>query len=551
MSILNFTQYHKMNYNYSKLLRSQRFFIFMIIILLTLTYFQTLSYELIYLDDETIINKKFEGLNTFEKVLFSFTSNYLGGHYYRPVALLTLVMDSLFAGKSYFIYHFTNFIIHFLTSIIVFLSVKKLGYSLIIAFLTALLFALNPIHVNAVGWIAGRGDLLAAFFSIVALFIYLKVIQENKLFLLFIIFISLFLAILSKEVSLLVPLLFLPFYFIEKKVLLLDRINISILSMMLFVFILYYLLREVFLPEVNLDKFSFTAIYKNILILPETISKFLIPFGIKALSRFEYFTSISGIIIFIILLLIPLKLKSINRLRYYFGLLWFVFLLIPGLVTRTMEQDGFYYWDCRSYLPSIGLIFVASEILKVMDLQKYRIQFFTLIIIYLFAQGTITFFKVKLYENPIRFWNAVKTDYPYNFLPYVGLYNYFNESKDLSNAEAQLLKAIEVSPNDLSLRQILNNFYLVNNKNEKAFYLLKDTFNKRVSGYANFIETYVLLCIGLDRLKDLEELIIENSKNNTINEKIRRALIQKAESLKQSGDIQKSNILIEKVKKMN
>jgi len=522
-----------------------------IIVATTIIYFQTVYHQLIYLDDDTLVHNKFEGLNLAEKITFSVTSNYLGGHYYRPVALFTFVTDSLIGGKSYFIYHLTNFLIHLFTSILIFLCIKKLEYPLIVSGFTALLFALNPIQINAVGWIAGRGDLLAAFFTMAALFIYLKVIQENTVFLLFFVFILLFLAILSKEVSLLVPFLFIPFYFIEKKELSLDKNSVTLLLAIFFVFISYYLLRGVFLPEVHLDKFSFTAINKNILVLPETISKFFIPFGVKALPRNDYFTAISGIIILFFLLLLPIKLKNINRIRYYFGLLWFVFLLIPGMVNRTMEQDGFYYWDCRSYLPLIGLLFIVAETLKLIDLKKYRVQYFILVAIYLLILGTVTFIKIKVYENPISYWNSVKADYPSNFLPYVGLYNYYNDSKDLDHAESQLLKAIEINPNDFSLRQILNNFYLVNNKNQKAFLLLKDTFNKKVKGSDSLIETYISLCIALDHLAELDELIAEYSNDNNIKLEIKQILIQKAKSLKEKGDNLKANLLLEKTQIIN
>lgn len=540
-----------MNKKLSQLTKSPRYFIITIIILVSTLYFQTLSYELIFLDDETIIHNKFEGLNLFESVTFSFTSNYLGGHYYRPVLLITLVADSIIAGKSYLIYHLNNFLIHLLTCILIFLCFKKLGYSLIISGITALLFALSPIQINAVGWIVGRGDLLAGFFSVLAILIFLKFLKKNQPLFLILVSLLLFFAVLSKEVAVLVPFLFIVLYFIEKKELSLDKNSIGVLMMIVLVFGSYYILGGIFLSDVHLDKFSFTAVYKNIFVLPETISKFFIPIGIKALPRFERFTSISGIIIFLSLLLLPFKFKSINHLRYYFGLSWFVILLIPGMVTRTMEQDGSFYWDCRSYLPLIGLLLLLAELINTIDLQNYKKQLLTLTAIYFLILGTYTFIKIRMYENPITYWNSVKADYPNHFLPYVGLYNYYNKSKDLKNAEAQLVKAIEINHKDLSLRLILNNFYLVNNKSQKAFQLLKDTFGKKINGSASQVETYIALCIGLDELNEIDNLIAQYSEDNNIKERIKEFIIQKAASLKENKDDLKSNLLLEKIRKFN
>ena len=374
-----------------------------------------------------------------EKISSSFTTNYLDVHYYRPVTLLSLILDSLLSGQSYFIYHFTNFIIHLSTSILVFLILKELAISNFISFLTALFFSLSPIHINAVGWIAGRGDLLAAFFSVGALFVFIKFIKNDKTFLLLFITLLLFLAFLSKEVSLLVPFLFLLFYFIYKKDFEINTNSIAVLIMIVAVIGIYYLLRGLFLTSVHLDKFSFTTYSKNILVLPETISKFFIPSNIKALAGIESFTSIAGTVLLIILFILPSILRSVNKVRYYFGLLWFILLLLPGMVFRTMGQDGFYYWDCRSYLPAIGLTFMIPEILKGIPKQKHFYSYSTLIVIYLLTLGTITFTKIKLYESPLTYWNSVKTDYPNSFLPYVGLFNYYNFKEANEKAEKQLL----------------------------------------------------------------------------------------------------------------
>ncbi len=388
---------------YSYLFNSNKLFITLIIMSLILVYFHSFFHGLIFLDDDTLIFTKFDGMGLADKISSSFSSNYLDVHYYRPIALLSIILDSLLGGKSYFIYHFTNFILHLATVLLIFAILKEFGISNFISFLTALLFALSPIHINAVGWIAGRGDLLAAFFSAAALLLYMNFIKREKPYLLFFVATFLSLAFLSKEVSLLVPFLFVGLYFIEKKNYELNKNSIAVLTMVAVVIGSYYVLRGVFLTSVHIDKFSFTTYYQNILVLPETVSKFFIPAGIKALAGIENFTTIVGTILLLIMITLPFRLKSINKVRYYFGLLWFILLLIPGMVFRTMGQDGFYYWDCRSYLPAIGFAFMISEILKCIPTQKYYYSYSTIMIIYLLILGTITFTKINLYESPLTY----------------------------------------------------------------------------------------------------------------------------------------------------
>src|SRR5690606_20079133 len=430
-----------MQKKYLKLFNSSLFFISLIILILVIVYFQSFFHQLIFLDDDTFIYVKFNGLSLSEKISTAFTSNYLDNHYYRPITLVSIIVDSIIGGQSFFIYHFTNFILHLLTGILIFVILKKIGVSNLIAFFTTLLFILSPIQINAVSWIAGRGDLLAAFFSTSAILIFLNFINENKTYLLIFVSILLVLAILSKEVALPVPFLLTGFYFIEKKKYVLNKNSVGVLIMMAFVLGFYYVLRVFILPGVYIDKFSFTNYYKNIQILPETVSKFFIPYGIKALPTVDDFTSSAGIIIFILLFILPVFLKQVNKLRYYFGLFWFVILLFLGMVNRTMMQDGFFYWDCRSYLPLIGFLFVISELLKSYKLNGNRN--FILIGLYISTLGIFTFDKIKIYETPLTYWNSVRADYPYSFLPNIGLFNYYDFKNYSEKAEEQLLQAIE------------------------------------------------------------------------------------------------------------
>lgn len=523
----------------------------MLISIGSILYFQSNFFQLIFLDDDTLIFNKFSGLTVSEDICVSFNSNYLGGHYYRPITLISIVTDSIVGGQSFFIYHFNNFLIHLLTSILIFLIIRKLGYSKFNSFFTSTLFIVSSIQINAVGWIAGRGDLLAAVFSATALLFFLLFLNQGKIFLLLTVSILLLLAVLSKEVSIVVPFLFIGLFFVEGKEIKLDKKSIGSLVMILVVTGFYYLLRGVFLSGVQIDKFSFTTYYKNILVLPETISKFFIPLGIKALPSNDVFTSITGSVILIILLFIPFKLTKVNKLRYYFGMIWFVLLMLPGMVFRTMEQDGFYYWDCRSYLPLVGLVFVISEIFHCMESYKYKQVFYSIFTMYLLALGTTTFVKIKMYENPETYWNSVKNDFPNRFLPYQGLFNFYNHYKDYNNAENELLQGIKINPKEFSTRRMLINFYLNTSESNSAFTQIKDALQNRIEGSVTLIEEYISLAIELEKVDEIDEMIVLYSVNKEMKLKIKQAIVQKIELLLNSNEIALANLLSEKIQKFS
>ena len=507
---------------YSDLLNSNKFLISVITLIVLVVYLHSLFHGLIFLDDDTLIFTKFSGMTLAEKISSSFTSNYLDMHYYRPIALLSIIFDLLVGGQSYIISHLSNFIIHLFTSVLIFLILKDIGVPKIISFSSTLFFALSPIHINAVGWIAGRGDLLAAFFSASAFYVFIKFTKNERTYLLIFITLLLFLAFLSKEVSLLVPFLFLIYYFTHKKNYTLNKGSVSVLLLLVVVLGSYYLLRGLILTTVHLDKFSFTTYSRNILVLPETVSKFFIPAGIKALAGIDTFTSIAGTILLIALIILPLFIRSINKVRYYFGLLWFTLLLLPGMVIRTMGQDGFYYWDCRSYLPAIGLTFTISEILKALATEK-RLKFsYSFVIIYLLILGTVTFSKIRFYESPNTYWNSVKSDYPSSFLPYVGLFNYYSHTEEYIKAQGQLLQAIAIRPDEISIRNLLVNYLIKTRAYKKAASFLKKTIieDKIYSDY--LAQKYIWLSekLSLNNNEYFTELVNSYSRNPIILKKI-------------------------------
>lgn len=89
----------------------------------------------------------------------------------------------------------------------------------IIAMLTALLFGLNPLHVESVAWAAERKDMLYAIFFILSLIFYLKYIDHNeKLRFYFLAIFMFILSIFSKAMaSSLPPVLVIIDYYRERK----------------------------------------------------------------------------------------------------------------------------------------------------------------------------------------------------------------------------------------------------------------------------------------------------------------------------------------------
>ena len=81
--------------------------------------------------------------------------------YYRPVITLSYLLEYHLWGLRPFGYHATNVLLHAVSTVLVALILRRLRFGDGLCFTVALLFAVHPIHVENVAWIASRKDVLA------------------------------------------------------------------------------------------------------------------------------------------------------------------------------------------------------------------------------------------------------------------------------------------------------------------------------------------------------------------------------------------------------
>lgn len=104
------------------------------------------------------------------QVLHQFRTRVLGN--YHPVTMLSYSLDMSRGGLDPGTYHATNITLHLVNVILVALFVWLLTGVPLIGALTALIWSVNPMHVEAVGWVSGRKDLLMVFFGLGSLMMY-------------------------------------------------------------------------------------------------------------------------------------------------------------------------------------------------------------------------------------------------------------------------------------------------------------------------------------------------------------------------------------------
>src|SRR5262249_36269613 len=134
-------------------------------------------------DDTAVLldNPRYRGLGWTE-ISWMFTTLHMS--LYRPITWVTFGLDYLLWGVNPAGYHLTSLLFHAVNAALVYLIAVRLltfvhkdesrGALSLAAGLSALVFALHPLRVEAVAWSSARSEPVAAFFIFLSLICYLR-----------------------------------------------------------------------------------------------------------------------------------------------------------------------------------------------------------------------------------------------------------------------------------------------------------------------------------------------------------------------------------------
>lgn len=203
-----------------------KWLILLIVLVTTVVYFKSLDNELTNWDDKGYLNenqpiKQLHGDSVAYtiKYLFDPANPQMGN--YHPLTMLSYAIEYSKYQLDPKPYHVTNLLFHLFNSVLVFLLIMRLVKLQWVAFVTALLFAIHPMHVESVAWVSERKDVLYGCFFLLSILFYLKAIaieQKNKILFFILAIICFVLSAFSKGMAVSLPIALITIdYFLKRK----------------------------------------------------------------------------------------------------------------------------------------------------------------------------------------------------------------------------------------------------------------------------------------------------------------------------------------------
>ncbi len=176
-------------------------------------------------DDFVHLSWLSQAVNHPEMLLRNFHSSWLDGtttKFYRPLISVFMYTDYIVGGPHGLAFHLTNLGFHLLSTVSLFFIVQQMGMDFVQehknespakvhtrAFIAAAIFGLYPLHPEAVSWITGRVDSVVTAFCLGAMWCYMRWRAKPRIGLLLLTLLACILGLLSKEMAITLPAVFL------------------------------------------------------------------------------------------------------------------------------------------------------------------------------------------------------------------------------------------------------------------------------------------------------------------------------------------------------
>jgi tetratricopeptide (TPR) repeat protein len=404
--------------------------------------------------------------------------------YYRPLQAASFILDYTLWQKNAFGYHLTNLLLHAFVSVLIFLFIEMLVKEKSIPFFSSLIFSVHPIHTESVSFICGRVDLLALFFMLLTLILFLQYVLHKKFIFYLFSLVSCSAALLIKEMAVILPFIIISidYLFISQrkiKELLKNSFRFHLgffIILGLYLLMRYYFIGWGFLLENKRYVSNFIVgstpcwrIFTVMKILTLYIRLLFFPYGLKAdyffspaNSLFEPVVLLGTIILLILVYIAFRKMKDYPILSL--SIFWF---FISALPVSNILPQGNVFAERYMYIPSVGFCLAIGFCFTRLSCMKISTRYlnwkrsvYLVFLLLVIALMRVTVERNKVWQNEFTLWYETAKASPESPRAHLNLASAYYVIGFLDNAEEEARLALKIYPAYYEAIEMLGHIYL-------------------------------------------------------------------------------------------
>ena len=395
---------------------------------------------------------------SWDGVRWAFTAFHMNN--WHPLTWISHMIDVSLFGLDPGPAHLVNVAIHGVNSLLVYLLALALLRHWRASLLVAGLFLVHPLHVESVGWIAERKDVLCGTFFLLTILAYLRYAAQPGARRYALLAFAFVLALLSKPMAVTLPVVLLlldfwPLGRLRGKAVLIrgrlfpaytvrfaEKIPLFVLSLASGIVTMAaqgaaIASIDVLMPEYRL----MNAVVAYVTYLRDTIAPVRLTI-LHPLVPVDFLTSFFPSL----LVLLVISIASLLWRRKYpwilFGWLWFVLMLLP--VIGLIQVGGQSHADRYMYLPSIGLFLALGAALARLSVAAAKQAIFALVPVLVFY-SFMAWVQLGYWSGPYMLNTRALDVLGENFMAHFMLSSYHLRERQLQEAEAHALKALSLN----------------------------------------------------------------------------------------------------------
>jgi len=499
-------------------------------------YWPVANYEFVKYDDDTYVtnNRHVSTGLSWQNIRWAFAKGYAGD--WHPVAYLSHMLDFQLFGANAGAHHLTNVLFHIANTLLLFGILKRMTGALWASAFVAAIFALHPLHVESVAWVAERKDVLSTLFWLLTMWAYVRYCENPKATRYFLTLLLFGLGLMAKPMLVTLPfvLFLLDYWPLErvafgtwggddnsqnnkadndagrKSILHLLIEKVPFLGFSVVASVVTFLVERSGGAMHTMEAFDLKSRFGNAIVSYVTyIIKMLWPARLAVLYPHPGNNlSIACVIICgLILLGISFCFIYLGRRQRYLavGWLWYIGTLIPviGLVQVGVQARA----DRYTYVPLTGLfIIVAWGMRELVKKWHYRrIALSILAIVVLSAAAVSTSLQLRYWKNSFTLFEHTLDVTTNNFPIHSNYANVLSDLGRYDQAIEHFNKSLQLRPNSAQVHNNLGNTLRKLGRIDEAI----EHYNKAIELKPDFSDAHYNLAVALAEKGKIDEAIGE------------------------------------------